>query len=200
MEKTSHPNIKYDWYQSEPDIVINVLAKQVKPENVRIELDNKRLSCLAKLADDADFYLHINLANEVKGDQIKYKVLSSKIEIRLKKAEGKQWQGLEASEEEVKSKEEIIKNYPSSKMVKNWDKIAYDIKQEEANEKLEGEEALNSLFQKIYADGSDETRKAMNKSFLESGGTVLSTSWNEVSEKKVEVKAPDGVEWKNWES
>lgn len=34
---------------------------------------------------------------------------------------------------------------------------------------------------------------------MESGGTVLSTSWNEVAQKKVEVKPPDGVEWKKWE-
>lgn len=34
---------------------------------------------------------------------------------------------------------------------------------------------------------------------MESGGTVLSTSWNEVSQKKVEVKPPDGVEWKQWD-
>lgn len=60
----------------------------------------------------------------------------------------------------------VIKNYPSSKGVRDWNKIAHDIKQEEANEKLDGDEALNQLFQKIYADGSDETRKAMNKSFV----------------------------------
>lgn len=39
----------------------------------------------------------------------------------------------------------------------------------------------------------------MNKSFQESGGTVLSTNWNEVSQEKVEVKAPDGMEWKKWD-
>ena len=33
----------------------------------------------------------------------------------------------------------------------------------------------------------------------ESGGTVLSTNWKEIGEKKVEVKPPDGMEYKQWE-
>ena len=33
----------------------------------------------------------------------------------------------------------------------------------------------------------------------ESGGTVLSTNWSEVGKEKVEVKPPDGMEFKKWE-
>jgi suppressor of G2 allele of SKP1 len=33
----------------------------------------------------------------------------------------------------------------------------------------------------------------------ESGGTVLSTNWKEVARERVEVKAPDGMEWHKWE-
>lgn len=38
----------------------------------------------------------------------------------------------------------------------------------------------------------------MNKSFSESGGTVLSTNWKEIGEKTVDVKPPDGTEFKAW--
>lgn len=41
----------------------------------------------------------------------------------------------------------------------------------------------------------------MIKSYQTSGGTVLSTNWNEVSQKNYEDErqAPKGMEWKNWE-
>jgi suppressor of G2 allele of SKP1 len=39
----------------------------------------------------------------------------------------------------------------------------------------------------------------MNKSFQESGGTVLSTNWSEVGKGHVGVKPPDGMEFKKWE-
>ncbi len=38
----------------------------------------------------------------------------------------------------------------------------------------------------------------MNKSFFESGGTVLSTNWKDISSKTTEVKPPDGVEFKKY--
>lgn len=63
----------------------------------------------------------------------------------------------------------------------------------------QGEEAVQDLFRKIYADANEDTKKAMMKSFYESGGTVLSTNWAEVGAKTVDVKPPDGCEFKKWE-
>ena len=148
----------------------------------------------------------MDLAHPVIPSQSSYKVLSTKLEIKLKKQDGIRWTSLEGSGETPKVSnipKEILNSklppaYQSSKG-RNWDKIAVDIEQELANDKPEGEAALNEMFQKIYANADDNTKRAMNKSFQESGGTVLSTNWNDIGKEKTEVKPPDGMEWKKWD-
>jgi len=50
-------------------------------------------------------------------------------------------------------------------------------------EKESDEDAgIDALFRKIYADGDENVKRAMLKSFQTSGGTVLSTNWAEVKD------------------
>lgn len=81
--------------------------------------------------------------------------------------------------------------YPNSKG-KDWSSFKFD----DIDEKPEGEAALQNLFQQIYGNGTDEQRKAMIKSFTESSGTVLSTNWEDVGKRKVNVEPPTGLEAK----
>lgn len=82
--------------------------------------------------------------------------------------------------------------YPTSSKngPKDWDHIGED---EEADDK-----DVDTFFKKIFKDADPDTRRAMQKSFLESNGTALSTDWSEVSKGEVRMVPPDGVEAKKW--
>ncbi|ESO09288.1 hypothetical protein HELRODRAFT_168250 [Helobdella robusta] len=205
---------KYDWYQTETHIVLTILLKNVRSDELKYNITENTLSCTITQPSRPEYSLELDLAHSVCPDKIQVKILSTKVEIKLMKQEGIMWSKLEhdGNLENIKSiKNEkctatstnevsgVVKKYPSSSLhTKNWDQLVNDIKAEEKDEKLDGDAALNQLFQQIYADGSDDVKKAMMKSFSESGGTVLSTNWNEIGAKKVDVKPPDGMEFKKW--
>jgi len=58
---------------------------------------------------------------------------------------------------------------------------------------------VNKFFKHLFKNADPDTRKAMVKSYTESGGTALSTNWEDVRKKKVEISPPEGLEAKEWE-
>ncbi|VDP02823.1 unnamed protein product [Soboliphyme baturini] len=207
---------RYEWYQTESDVVVIIRAKGANVESAQVTFEPRSLSVIAAKDDGVGRYeLKLALSREIvpKDSSFKVSKVRSKIEMRMRKAVGGQWNVLEASREpppqerpssnEIPATDEtqkIAKSYPTSSLrgPKDWDKLEKEVKTEEEKEQLEGDAAVNKLFQKIYADSSDEVRRAMMKSFIESKGTVLSTNWDEVGRAPVEAKPPEGLEWKNW--
>lgn len=127
------------------------------------------------------------------------RVLATKVEITLHKKVPAQWPTLEQSGAPAvpavpvapAAAPQEAPPRPRSK----WDALQVD-----DEEPVSGEAELNAFFKKLYADADDDTRRAMVKSFQESNGTSLSTNWAEVGKKKVETRAPSGMEPRKYDA
>ncbi|XP_073347667.1 protein SGT1 homolog isoform X3 [Pagrus major] len=193
------PPVKHDWYQTESQVIVTVMAKNVPKDGVCANFMEKELSATIQLASGDNFNLHLDLLHPIVPQQSNFKILSTKVEFKMKKTDAIRWEKLEGEGQESNIKHFNPNDYPtSSQFNRKWDKMVVDISEEEKSENLEGDAALNKLFQQIYCDGSDEVKRAMNKSFMESGGTVLSTNWKDVGKRKVEMSPPEDVEFKKF--
>lgn len=92
----------------------------------------------------------------------------------------------------------VTSSIEASQGGRNWDAVAR-LSGADEEEKLEGDAALNKVFAGIYKNATDEQRMAMMKSFQESGGTVLSTNWDEVGKAPVQGSPPQGMEMRRWD-
>ncbi|KAI9025564.1 SGS domain-containing protein [Hyaloraphidium curvatum] len=189
--------IRHEWFQNDNFVTVTVFIKGTRPEDVAVNMFERSLSITVRLPTGADYSLELDpLAHSVVPAESKYSVMSTKIEIKLKKGEpGIKWGALEGEEQgpvgQISAASAAAPPaYPSSARVKHdWSKLEKEV----TADKAEGDEALNNFFQMLYKDADEDTRRAMIKSYTESGGTALSTNWSEVGKKRVEVVPPDGM-------
>jgi suppressor of G2 allele of SKP1 len=214
----ANPTVRSDFYQRENKVRLNLFAKNLDKESTSVHFTASTLQVKFHLPSGEIFHKTYQLFRNVDPEKCWFKVLSTKIEVELFSVEFVKWTSIEISESDPSSSsapaaaaiaaapmsptavDTDINKYPTSgKTFRDWDKIEAEVVETEKNEKKEGDEGLNSLFQQIFKDGTPEQQKAMMKSFTESGGTVLSTNWDEVKEKNVAVQPPDGMEFKKWD-
>ncbi|CAF0754560.1 unnamed protein product [Didymodactylos carnosus] len=199
------PKIKHDFYQTPTNVIITIPLKNMRKEEVHVQTSEKTLNVSAKLPSGNDYSLEVNLAYPIDDKRTEFTVTAFKIEIKLFKKDAIQWMTLDAKNKPQQPPAIMNKSttgektsYPSSSLYrKDWNKVEAEIAKDEKENKEEVD--ANSIFSQLYKDASDETKRAMNKSYSESGGTVLSMDWNEVSKKKVELQAPDGMEFKKYD-
>ncbi|KAI0981055.1 hypothetical protein GJ496_008664 [Pomphorhynchus laevis] len=183
--QTNNP-ISHEWYQTPTTVVISFMICEVKECKADIsQVDrNSRFTCLFYKNDGKTSIFNADLLYEV--NQPKVKLLPKKVEVTLLKNEtNKHWNSLT----------KIKENKLLSKQ-RNWDAILSELDKESKDSEDKG---VEDFFKEIYASASDEGKKAMMKSYQESGGTVLSTNWESISKQRVDVQPPDGMEFRKWE-
>jgi len=194
------PKISHDWYQTDQFVIVEVRIKGLKHEQVKVEFSTAALSVSAKLpvssaSNGSEYSLELDLANEVLPEESIYKVLSTKLEIKMKKKDWIRWSALEgngsldvlnkapdAAANEKKT-EEKPKSTAAKKGPKDWNNINKFLDSE--LEYLKDNQDAGDVFSMLYKDASDDTKKAMNKSMQESGGTVLSMDWKDIGSRTV---------------
>ncbi len=135
----------------------------MKSDQVEVNPTDSNLTVNIKLEEGRSWNLDIDLFDTIDPSKSSFVVLSTKVEIKLKKAtRGTKWNTLEKPHESSDASAGG-EGEAKKKEVKNWDKIVKGVEEE----KPEGEQAVNALFQQIYANGSDEVKRAMMKSFVE---------------------------------
>jgi len=184
--------IRHEWYQTASHVIVTLFVKNIPKDKVKVEITPTSLSISFPNARGSEFTFDIvPFAHKVSKEESSFRVLSTKLEVHLKKMEARQWNVLEVAEE---IKPQGIE-YPTSsrKGAKNWDSIAKDTKEDDDSGNPD------ALFKHLFKDADEDMRRAMMKSYVESNGTALSTDWNSVSKEKVECSPPDGMVAKKWE-
>eukprot|EP00771_Trimastix_marina_P000009 gnl/Trimastix_PCT/1004.p1 GENE.gnl/Trimastix_PCT/1004~~gnl/Trimastix_PCT/1004.p1 ORF type:complete len:230 (-),score=59.00 gnl/Trimastix_PCT/1004:17-706(-) len=216
------PQIRYDWYQNLTHVVITIFAKRVNRDTAETSIKEREFSISFPISSDRSFNLDLDLAHPIDPEQSRIEFLSTKIEVKLKKTETANWRTLESADaygtydeaatttpsENQPDAQEAPQDvpckhaYPTSRPggARNWDALGASLDDELKTDKeqMSGDESLNTLLQQIYRDADPDTRKAMMKSFTESGGTVLSTNWSEVGQKRIKPSPPKGMEARTW--
>lgn len=164
-------------------IVLVLYGKDLKEKGLSISVQNTQITIQNT---DKSIEFHSELAHPIVPERTTVKYTAPKAEITLYKADPSiNWASLAPLTVQAES-------VPSTSNQQKWSTV---LAKEEAEEK--SSEGVESFFRSVYAGSDEDSRKAMIKSFTESGGTCLSTNWKDVQKKKVEYVPSTAKEQKD---
>ncbi|KAK0506205.1 SGS-domain-containing protein [Armillaria luteobubalina] len=194
--------LRHEFYETDERLTLSIFDRNAEPSEVNVQFESRKFTYTH---GDKSLVL-APLKGQINPESCEYTVGKVKVEIRLTKMVSGRWGAL------VGDSPDPLASFPSAsamtttsvKPKKNWEGITTSIlstekeKSTDEDPNVGGDSTLNGFFQKIFQDADEDTKRAMMKSYSESGGTTLSTNWEEVKAKRVEVKPPAGSEWKKW--
>ncbi|KAJ1041562.1 hypothetical protein NDA11_003625 [Ustilago hordei] len=212
---------RFDFYQTDTAVTLSIFIKSASTETVSVSINHQSLLVRATCSTNgSEYMLTIDpLFSPVDPSYSSYKVLSTKIEVVLHKVQpGVRWVELQGGARKdvvscaitpacAASQAAEANRTATPRARSKWDSFDPDADEPENASGATGgsggegadEADINKFFQKLYADADQDTKRAMMKSYQESGGTTLSTDWSKVGKKQVQTQPPDGMEAKKWE-
>ncbi|KAF9056607.1 SGS domain-containing protein [Panaeolus papilionaceus] len=200
--------LRHEFYETDEKVTLSIFDKGADPSQVSINFEDRKFTYTH---GDKSLVLE-PLKGQINPDASDFTVGKVKVEVRFVKRAMGRWGSLVGDSPDPLANAGYVAPVPAEtaetaaarKKRKDWGAITENIltsekeKSTEEDPNVGGDAALNGFFQKIFADADEDTKRAMMKSYQESGGTTLSTNWDEVKKSKVEVKPPTGAEWKKW--
>lgn len=200
-------SLRHEFYETDERLTISIFDRGADPSQVSVTFE----PCKISYANGEKTLSLEPLKGQIDPERCDFTVGKVKVELRLVKMAQGRWGGITGVAIDPLQTAPIGPTTSPAvaearaKPKKNWEELTTKILTSEKEVTVEedpnvgGDSTVNSFFQKIFGDADDDAKRAMMKSFQESGGTTLSTNWEEVRKGTVEVKPPAGSEWKKWD-
>ncbi|KAJ3149669.1 hypothetical protein HDU86_006846 [Geranomyces michiganensis] len=90
---------RHDWYQTQTTVTVSIFAKKVDKAATSVVFTSDSLKIDVKFLDGNVFRFHTQLAQPIDPAASKYEILSTKIELVLKKGNGISWASIEPNDD-----------------------------------------------------------------------------------------------------
>jgi suppressor of G2 allele of SKP1 len=183
---------RLDWYQTASHVCVTVYMKGPQAAGSTVTVTSKLLSLDVALSSGSSFMHDIPLAGTVVAGEAATTYSPTKVEIKLTKdpAHLHNWGTLQATGKAAAAPpppaaaaaaaaaKPVAATAPGGggggggampsayASKRDWSALEKEIEAEEAAEKPEGDAALRKLFQQIYRNADEDTRRAMVKSYV----------------------------------
>ncbi|KAI9008392.1 HSP20-like chaperone [Gaertneriomyces semiglobifer] len=95
LEVPEKVECRHDWYQTPQSVIISIFAKKVNKEKTSVTFAKNELKVDVHFLDGKMFQFHTPLSQPIDPEASKFEILSTKIELALKKANGISWASIE---------------------------------------------------------------------------------------------------------